>query len=202
MKRELYFGFLEVGRAIRRPEALAQRWRDRLMLPEDAPTPVIFVTLTITAIFGLAAYGLTMGMHHGAEGMLAAAYKAPLAAGTGWAVALPSLYIVKSTLGSKLDASTTALAALITCSFGALAMLAGAPVSWFFTIALPYTPIRWFVNIIIFIGVGIAMTDVFLRVMRELAPDESRATAFLWLGLVGTLGAELMALLNLFDFLR
>lgn len=200
MRESLYLGFVEVGRALRRPEALAQRWRDRSLLPEDAPPPAIFVTLTITAIFGLAAYGLTMGMHRGADGMLLAAVKAPLAAGTAWAVALPSLYIVKSTLGSKLDASTTALAALITCSFGALAMLAGAPVSWFFTIAMPYTAIRFLVNFIIFAGVGIAMIDVFMRVMAELAPKESRYTAFFWLGLVSALGTELMILLDLFDF--
>lgn len=200
MKDALYFGFVEVGRALRRPEALAQRWRDRTILPEDAPTPAIFFTLTITAILGLATYGLTMGMHRGADGMLLAAAKAPLAAGTAWAVALPSLYIIKATLGSKLDASTIALAALITCSFGALAMLAGVPVNWFFTMALPYMPVRWFVNLVIFAGVGIAMTDVFMRVMSELAPRETRATAFLWLGLVAALGWELMALLNMFDF--
>ncbi len=200
MTLDLYDGFLEVGRAIRRPETLAERWRDRALLPEDAPPLGVFVALTLTAILGLAAYGLTMGMHHGAAGMLAAAGKAPLAAGAGWSIALPSLYIVKQKLGSRLDASTTALAALITCSFGALAMLAGAPVSWFFTVAVPVSFVRYLVNFIIFAGVGVAMTDVFLRIMKHIAPEESRATAFLWLALVGTLGAELMVLLNLFNF--
>lgn len=200
MTYDLLTGFHEVGRAIRRPEQLAERWRDRRLIPEDAPPLGVFVALTITAIVGLAIYGLTMGMHLGATGMLTAATKAPLAAGAAWALALPTLYILESKLGSKLDASTTALAALITCSFGALAMLAGAPVSWFFTIAVPSTFVRYLVNFVIFAGVGVAMADVFFRLMKHLAPEQPRISAVLWLGLVATLGAELMALLNLFDF--
>lgn len=200
MTLDLYTGFIEVGRAIRRPEALAERWRDRRLIPEDAPTPAVFVALTLTAILGLAAYGLTMGMHHGATGMLLSAAKAPLAAGAAWSIALPSLYIVKQKLGSELDATTTALAALITCSFGALAMLAGVPVSWFFTVAIDSSVVRYLVNFVIFAGVGVAMIDVFFRVMKHIAPDESRFSAFVWLSLVGTLGTELMILLQLFDF--
>jgi hypothetical protein len=194
---EMKRGVFEVGRALRRPEELAVRWRDREE-ERDAPTRVIFFVLFLAAVLGLAGYGLTMGMHKDALQMLISAAKAPLAAGTAWAVALPALYVVNSATGSKLDASTTVLAALTTCSFGALAMLAGVPVNWFFTIALPYTATRWAVNILVFTGVGIAMIDVFVRVMRALEPDRDRAAAYLWLGLVGVIGCELMILLDLF----
>lgn len=198
---ELKRGMHEVGLALRRPEDLARRWRDRIESPDRAPGKAIFPVLVMTAILGLAAYGLTMGMHRGdALTMLLAGAKAPLAAGTAWAVALPALYIINSATGSRLDASTTVLAALTTCSFGALAMLAGVSVNWFFTLALPYTAVRWLVSITIFAGVGIAMTDVFLRIMLALEPDRRRATPYLWLGLVGVIGTEMMVLLNMFNF--
>lgn len=193
-------GFNEVGQAVRRPEQLAVRWRDRWIDPGRAPPGTIFAALLATAVLGLAAYGLTMGLHRGTGAMLQAAVKAPFAAGTAWAVALPAFYVFNSAAGSKLDSSTTVLAALITCAFGALAMLAGVPINWFFTIALPFAPVRWAVNLVIFAGVGIAMTDTFLRVMRALEPNRSRVPAFLWLGLVGVIGAELMILLELFRF--
>lgn len=190
----------DIGLTIRQPERLAQRWRDRGAEPSQAPDRTIFLLLLATAVFGLAAYGVTMGMHRGAEGMLSAAFKAPLAAGFAWTVALPSFFIINSATGSKLDLSTTALAALVTCSFGALAMLAGVPVNWFFTLVLPYTAVRWAINLTIFAGVGISMNDVFLRIMRALEPDRGRGPALLWLGLVGTIGAEMMMLLKLFQF--
>jgi hypothetical protein len=160
----------------------------------------VFVALLLTAVLGLAAYGLTMGLHLDTQAMLLAAVKAPFAAGTAWAIALPSLYILNSALGSRLDASTTMLAALTTCAFGALAMLASVPVTWFFTIALPFAPMRWAVNVLVFTGVGIAMTDTFLRVMASLEPKRTRAVAVLWLGLVGIIGTELMILLEMFAF--
>jgi hypothetical protein len=193
-------GFIEVGHAVRRPELLATRWRDRRERPADAPPASVFAALLVTAILGLAAYGLTMGLHLGPNAMLLAAAKAPFAAGTAWAIALPSLYILNSALGSKLDASTTMLAALTTCSFGALAMLASVPINWFFTLALPITAIRWLISVVVFTGVGIAMTDTFLRVMSALEPKRTRAIAILWLGLVGIIGTELMILLDLFAF--
>jgi hypothetical protein len=200
MSGSLLSGFIEVGQAVRRPERLATRWRDRGRAPADAPPAAVFAALFLTAVLGLAAYGLTMGLHLGTEAMLLAAAKAPFAAGTAWAIALPSLYILNSALGSKLDASTTMLAALTTCSFGALAMLASVPVNWFFTLALPFTAIRWLVNVVVFAGVGVAMTDTFLRVMGALEPKRTRTAAVLWLGLVGVIGTELMILLELFEF--
>jgi hypothetical protein len=190
----------EIGQAIRRPEQLAVRWRDRLAAPRDAPPREVFAVLFATAVLGLAAYGLTMGLHRGMDAMLVAAAKAPIAAGTAWSVALPSFYVFNTALGSRLDTSTTILAALITCSFGAMAMLAGAPVNWFFTLAVPVTAVRWLVSFVIFGGVGIAMTDTFLRVMRALEPERTLVAPILWLGLVGIIGTELMILLDLFAF--
>jgi hypothetical protein len=191
-------GIREVGLAVRRPEALAVRWRDR----REHPTlkPVVFPVLLLNAALGLAVYGVTMGLHRGAMGMLEGAWKAPLAAGTAWTLALPALYILNTAFGSKLDGSTTVLAALITVSFGALAMLASVPVNWFFTLATPWTAMRWLVNVVVFSGVGVCMMDVFLRVMKALEPDRTRAFAVIWLGLVAAIGAELMAMVRLFSF--
>jgi hypothetical protein len=188
----------EVGLALRRPEQLATRWRDRAQAP--TVKPLVFPVLLTTAVLGLAVYGLTMGLNKGLPGMGLGALRAPLAAGAAWTLALPALYILNSAGGSKLDGSTTLLAALATVSFGALAMLASVPINWFFMLALPWPWTHWAVNLVIFGGVGVCMIDVFLRVMKALEPERSRAFAVLWLGLVGLLGTELMALLHLFDF--
>jgi hypothetical protein len=194
---ELREGIREVGLALRRPEALAVRWRDR----RQAATvkPIVFPVLLVNAILGLAAYGVTMGLDRGPHGMLLSALKAPLAAGTAWTLALPALYILNSAMGSKLDGSTTLLAALATVSFGALAMLASVPVNWFFMLATPWPAMRWAINITVFSGVGVCMTDVFMRVMKALEPDRHRGFAVLWLGLLAVIGTEMMALVHLFD---
>lgn len=196
---ELREGVSEVGRALRRPEALAERWRDRHLQPEQAPRPLVFALLLLTAFFGLAGYGLTMGLHLGAAGMLLAALKAPTAAGAAWVVTTPALHVVNAWTGSRLDASTTVLAALLTCSFGALAMLAGAPLNWFFSVSLPLAAVRAAVSLLVFGGVGVAMTDVFLRVMRAIEPGSSALTRWLWLALIGAIGTQLMILLDLFQ---
>jgi hypothetical protein len=189
---DLTLAIREIGLALRRPEALAERWRDRQLLPEHAPVKAIFPALFATAVIGLAAYGLTMGLSQGYRTMLISALKAPFAAGLAWTVTVPSFYILRSAAGSKLDLSTTALAALITCSFGAMAMLAGVPVSWFFSLALPYEGVRLAVHLLVFAGVGVAMNDVFLRTMNK-------HLSWIWLGLICTIGTELMLLLGLFS---
>ena len=195
---QLRRGIVEIGLALRRPEQLALRWRDRNKSVAEAPPGLVFPILLANAVLGIAAYGLTMGLHLGVGGMVAGAIKAPFAAGLAWMVALPALYIVNSSLGSKLDASTTLLAALATVSFGALAMLASVPVNWFFSLALPYNSVRVAVNVLVFSAVGICMVDVFLRLMKALEPDRSRTYAVVWLLLVGIIGAELMVLVDLF----
>ncbi|WP_224246389.1 hypothetical protein [Hyalangium gracile] len=195
---ELRIALHEVGVALRRPEEFTLRWRDRGLAP--GPRPIIFPVLLANAALGIAAYGLVMRLHEGWGGMLEGMVKAPLAAGLAWTLALPALYILNSALGSKLDASTTLLAALTTISFGSLALLASIPITWFFGLALPYGFVRVAVNLIVFAGVGVCMVDVFLRTMKALEPGHSRAYAALWLVLVKVIGAELMWLFSLFRF--
>lgn len=188
---------IEVGTAIRRPEQLARRWQRQ---GDDAPTPAIFIVFLTVAALGVAAYGLTMQMHHGPQGMLRGAFYTPLAAGAAWCVAFPALYIIGRLLGSRLSFSSTALAAVITISFGASAMLASVPINWFFTLALPWAATRWLVNAVVFAGVSFCMSDVFLRVMRELEPERTHFFAYLWLALLSVIGAELFYLFDIFDF--
>ena len=187
-------GFGDVGEALRRPEEFVVRWRDGGAHRSRA----VFIVLLASAALGMAAYGLSLDLHHGAAGMAAGALKFPLAAGAAWALALPALYIINSSLGSDLDWSTTALAALTTVSFGALAMLASVPINWFFGLALDYPIVHAIVNAVIFAGVGVCMIDVFLRVMKALEPMRSRLYSLVWLALVATIGAELAVLFSLF----
>ncbi|MGM0556026.1 MAG: hypothetical protein ACQEVA_06590 [Myxococcota bacterium] len=187
----------EIGKAVRRPEELAERWK---AAGDDSPTAWVFPVLLAAAALGTAAYGITMKMHMGVDGMLEGAFFTPLAAGLAWIVSFPALFIIKRILGSDLDFSTTALAATITVSFGATAMLASVPINWFFTLALPYTPARLLVNAAVFGGVGICMVDVFLRVMRRIEPEKTQLFACLWLGLVVVIGMELYAIFNVSSF--
>lgn len=189
---------LETGRALRRPESLALRWRDRD--EAEAPPVEIFGVLLGIAILGVALYGAVMRAVDGPAAMALGAFRAPLAAGGAWTIALPSLYIIGRALGSRLDSSTTLLAACLTVGFGALAMVGSAPITAFISWVLPFEVTRWLVNIIVFAGVGVAMTDVFLRVMGALEPERSRAFAVLWLGLVGAIGTELFVLFDVFHF--
>jgi hypothetical protein len=188
---------IEIGTAVRRPEQLARRWQER---GADALPKTVFAVLLVNATIGVAAYGLTMQMHLGGEGMLDGALFTPLAAGLAWCIAFPALYIIRRLMGSQVDFSSTALAAIITVSFGASAMLASVPINWFFTLALPWAGVRWLVNIVVFIGVSFCMSDVFLRVMRELEPDRSHFFAYLWLALLGVIGTELFFIFGIFNF--
>ncbi len=190
----------EVGLAIRRPESLARRWRDRREDGVESPPNAVFFVLLFNAAFGAAAYGMIMHMHRGLSGMGEGALYFPLAAGLAWTLAFPALYIINSILGSRLDFTTTTLAASITVSFGAAAMLASIPITWFFSLSLPYTFIHWAVNLVVFAGVSFWMSDVFLRVMKTLEPTRSRAYPFIWLVLLTALGAQLFWLLGLFQF--
>jgi hypothetical protein len=197
LTQELSAAIREVGLALRRPEDFTRSWRDR---GPSGPHPIRFPVLLANAVLGIAAYGMVMRLHEGWAGMLTGAFKASVAAGLAWTLALPALYILNSALGSKLDMSTTVLAALTTVSFGALALLASIPVTWFFSLALPYGWVRLAVNVLVFGGVGVCMADVFLRTLRTLEPERSRAFGLLWLVLVGVIGAELMTLFSLFHF--
>lgn len=196
-RTEIARAVTEIGMAVRRPEELAERWREG---GDDAPTAWVFPVLLAAAALGTAAYGLTMKMHLGVEGMAEGAFFTPLAAGLAWLLSFPALFIIKRILGSELNFSTTALAATITVSFGATAMLASVPINWFFTLAVPHGIARLSVNVVVFGGVGLCMIDVFLRVMRTLEPEKTQLFSCLWLGLICVVGMELYAIFGVFTF--
>jgi hypothetical protein len=98
-----------------------------------------------------------------------------------------------------LSAASTLLAALVTTSWGGLALMASIPINWFFTAAIPHGGMALVVNLTVFTGVGVAMADVFRRVMQRLEPERDQAPMW-WLALVGTIGAELFYFFQLFHF--
>jgi hypothetical protein len=184
-----------VGLALREPEAFTLRWH-REGTPYAAS---VFAALALTAITGTLTYGLTIGILGGPERMFACSLACTAAAGIAWSVTLPALYILNSLSGSRLRASTTFLAALVTTSWGGLALMASIPINWFFTVAVP---VGWFallVNLVVFTGVGASMADVFCRVMERLEPVRGRLPGW-WLVLVSALGGELFYAFGLFDF--
>jgi hypothetical protein len=78
-------------------------------------------------------------------------------------------------------------------------MVASIPLNWFFLTAVPHPRFALALNLVIFAGVGVAMTDVFRRVMRRLEPERETFPAG-WLLLVAAIGSELFFHLNLFQF--
>ena len=194
-RTRLRAGFVHIGQALREPEAFALRWHRR-----EAPYDwLVFAALAATAIAGTTAYGMIMGLRGGVAEMLLGGLRCTVAAGIAWSLPLPALYILNSLSGSRLRASTTFLAALVTTSWGGLAMIASIPVSWFFTVALPNPVVILIVHLAIFTVVGTAMIDVFCRVIESLEPSRGRAPGW-WLTLVGAIGGELFYAFGLFKF--
>lgn len=186
-------GLRHVGQALEEPEAFALRWHEK-----EAIYPWwVFAALALTAIVGTTVYGMTMGLLGGPEQMIANGMRLTFAAGVAWSLPLPALYILNSLAGSKLRPSTTFLAALVTTSWGGLALIASIPISLFFSAALSFPWLVLLVHLIVFAGVGVSMIDVFGRVMAKLEPARGR-TPIVWLCLVGTIGAELFYALGLF----
>src|SRR6185369_2489416 len=103
----------EIGAALREPEAFAIRWRDGGSNGIEPVSAIAFPLLTATAVLCTAAYGVTMGLHQGPDVMMTKGITAPVAGGLEWLISLPTLYIINSLSGSKLDLPTTTLAALI-----------------------------------------------------------------------------------------
>jgi hypothetical protein len=193
-RRRFRESLTHIGQALREPEGFALRWHRE----QAAPYPWwVFAALALTAIVGTITYGMTMGLVGGADRMILSGLSCTLAAGIAWSLPLPALYILNSVTGSRLRPSTTFLAALVTTSWGGLALIASVPINLFFTATLPYPAIVLLVNLIVFTGVGVAMVDVFCRVMEKLEPARGRWPAC-WLILVGAIGAELFYAFGLF----
>jgi hypothetical protein len=195
IRTEMRAGIGHVGEALRDPERFAERWNNR----EANYRWWVWAALTLTAILGTTTYGMTMGLLGTPEDVLAKSVKLTFAAGLAWAIPLPALYILNSLSGSRLKASSTLLAALVTVSWGGLAMMASIPVNWFLSAAIPHAGFVLIVNLIVFAGVGTAMADVFQRVMSRLEPQRPRPPIW-WLFLVAAMGAELFYFLGLFEF--
>ena len=195
LRESVALGIEQVGRALREPEEFAARWRRG-----DARYGwFVWTGLIATSILGTATYGMTMGLLGDWQRILLSAVRLTLGAGLAWGLPLPALYIFNSLGGSRLDPGSTFLAAIVTTSWGGLAMIASVPINWFLTVAVPESTFVLAVNGIVFTGVGVAMTDVFRRVMTTLEP--SRGSAPTWiLGLVAVIGSELFYAFHLFDF--
>jgi hypothetical protein len=195
LQNRLRASFVHIGQALREPEAFAVRWQ-REGTPYDWS---VFAALAFTAILGTTTYGMIMGIRGGVHEMLLGGLRCTAAAGIAWSLPLPALYILNSLSGSRLRASTTFLAALVTTSWGGLAMIASIPVSWFFSVALDSPTVLLIVHLAVFAAVGVAMIDVFCRVLEHLEPSRGRAPAW-WLLLVSAIGGELFYAFGLFEF--
>jgi len=184
MKREqLKSGLVHVGLALRDPELFAVRWNSG----EVQYRWWVWGSLLVTAIAGTLTYGMTMGILGTTSDVFYKAFACTTAAGLAWAISLPALYILNSLSGSRLPASSTLLAALVTVSWGGLAMIASIPINWFLTVAIPHAGFVLFVNLVVFSGVGVSMIDVFRRVMQKLEPERD-ITPVWWLLLVASIG--------------
>jgi len=192
---DLSLGIHHVGLALRDPEAFAVAWNEG----QCAYQWSVWASLLVTAILGTTTYGMTMGLLGGGPDIAYKGFICTLAAGLAWAIPLPALYILNSLSGSRLAASSTLLAALVTVSWGGLVMLASIPINWFFTATVPHPGFVLIVNLIVFTGVGVSMTDVFRRVMSRLEPQRQIAPLW-WLFIVAAIGCELFYFFGLFRF--
>jgi hypothetical protein len=194
-REHLRSGISHVGLALRDPEDFAAAWNRGETLYQWP----VWVALLLTAILGTTTYGMTMGLLGGAASVVSKGIICTLAAGLAWAIPMPALYILNSFSGSRLSASSTLLASLVTVSWGGLAMIASIPINWFFTVAIPHPGFVLVVNLIVFAGVGVSMTDVFGRVMQRLEPRRG-TTPVWWLAIVAAIGMELFYFFGLFQF--
>jgi hypothetical protein len=193
-----------VGLALREPEDFTLAWHRQAV---DYRLEV-WLALALTAIAGTTTYGMTMGIGLGVQAIAEKAALLTLAAGLAWAIPLPALYILGSLAGSRLRASTTLLAALVTTSWGGLALVASVPIHWFFRVAIPAQVPELFthqtaehfvlgVNLLVFGGVGLSMVDVFWRVITTVEPRHE-AQPFWFPALIGVIGGQLFYLFGLF----
>jgi len=149
------------------PESFARRWQTG----ESVYRWPVWAGLAFTAILGTFTYGMSMGLLSGPAEVLRKGIACTTAAGLAWAIPLPALYILNSLTGSRLSIGSTVLAALVTTSWGGLAMIASIPINWLFSTAVPVGTFVLLINLVIFAGVGVAMCDVFRRVMERIEPS-------------------------------
>ncbi len=195
LKEFLRTGVAHVGLALKEPEQFAAAWNRgdaRYRWP-------VWLALLATAILGTTTYGMTMGLLGGPGAILYKGLVCSVSAGLAWAIPLPALYILNSLSGSRLPASSTLLAALVTVSWGGLAMIASIPINWFFTATIPQPVFVLVVNLIVFAGVGVSMIDVFSRVFEGLEPGRLVRPDW-WLYVVAAIGCELFYFFGLFHF--
>lgn len=149
------------------------------------------------ATLGVGAYGAAMHAHAGVGAAALGLGAAVAAAGATWTATIPSLYVLGSLNGSKLDLRGVALTTLTMVSFGGVAMLASVPVLWFFEVCLPYGWARLLVNLVTFAGVGMSMADVWVRSMRRV--EGTRLLHLSFLCLFGAIGLEMFWVFGLFN---
>lgn len=195
MREQIRSGIVHVGQALRQPEDFAVAWNDGAVRYRWW----VWLSLMATAILGTTTYGMTMGLLGQVDDVVYKGLSCTLAAGLAWGIPLPALYILNSLSGSRLPLSSTFLAALVTTSWGGLAMIASIPINWFFSVAVPHAGFVLLVNLTVFAGVGVSMIDVFNRVMRRLEPRRETTPTW-WLLIVGAIGGELFYSFGLFDF--
>ncbi len=194
-REQVKSGIVHVGLALRDPEEFAMRWN----MGQVHYRWWVWASLLATAILGTMTYGMTMGLMGGTGDILYKAVACTTAAGLAWLIPLPALYILNSLSGSRLPASSTLLAALVTVSWGGLAMIASIPINWFFTAAVPHSGFVLLVNLVVFTGVGVSMIDVFQRVMQKLEPHRG-VTPMWWMVLIAVIGSELFYFFGIFTF--
>lgn len=190
-------GFRALGWAVRHPEDLAVRWRDRVLGAARSP-PGIFAALFALAAGGIAAHAVALGLHLAPQAMLISAAHAVLALALPWLATIPALYILNTWLGSNLDRSTTVLAALLPLGLGAGVLFTLAPVTAFLTLALPYPAACVLWNGVALALAALAAIHVLGRVMCALEPDRLRHVPVAWVNLVLILTAELLFLVGPF----
>lgn len=161
-----------------------------------APPLSTLAGLAATATVGVAAYGAAMHAHAGLGAALHGLIAAVGAAGATWTATLPTLYILGSLNGSRLDLRGVALTTLVMVSFGGVAMLASVPVLWFFELCAQGSGTIVLVHLVTFAGVGLSMMDVWLRSMRRVEGFRWLHLAFL--GLFGIIGLEMFTVFGLF----
>lgn len=205
-------GWRELGDCLRHPEMTALRWSQRKFNPQDknhislpdkhqkqAPSLSLFTTLLTYTLLGMMAYGFTLQMHNGTTAMVKNAWSMPLTLCFAWMLAFPSLYIINTALGSRVDLSTTLLALLITLGLGSLAMMTLVPIHWFFSITLQNIQHQHWIHLASLSLVGLCMADVFLRIMRALEPDHNPVFSVIWILLVSLISFEMSHLSRLFQ---